>query len=128
MSEDKICFDNCVDHKNTIDKLNSLEKCIASLKKQYIKIGLKLSWLTGLTFFVGLILVYCLTTITGLNSVSREQAAKNQTIHDSAVQIRTLSKNQIKASITFTQIQDDLKYIKKDISEIKGILKKGNYK
>ena len=120
------CDKHCANHEDTVKSVDKLEKCMVHNKHKVDKLCSKFSWLIGLLFFAGIALGYCAKNITMLQNDAKAQYAKNQLISDHSIQIQKLTSSSGDKDITLAQIKYDIKYIKRDLIEIKKLLKRDN--
>jgi len=118
------CDKHCADHHTTVEGMKKIEKCLAGFKKTVDKLKSKTSWILGVLFFAALMLGYMLNGMSDINALTRQQEGKNQQLAENSIQVQRLNTAQRSADITFAQIKNDLRYMKRDIAEIKQILKK----
>ena len=118
------CDKHCADHHTTVEALDKMEKCMFGTKERIDKLKNKSSWIMGVLFFAALMLGYTLNGMSDINALARRQEGKNQQLAENCIQVQKLTTAQRSADITFAQIKNDLRYMKRDITEIKQILKK----
>ena len=92
------------------------------MKNRVDKLSGKTSWMIGVLFLVGLIIGHLFTSVHGLELTARHQAGKNQMYKSAAVDVVKLNTKQNDIQILLAQIQQNVKYIQRDILDIKQTL------
>ena len=119
------CDHKCAEHKMTQEIIHHLEKCVGTIKNRMNKIVAKTHWLIGVMVLAGFLTGYGFDSIHDLDQYARKQEGINQIIQTSNLRLPAIIETQNNTAISIAKIQKDLLYMKKDMQEIKKLLKGG---
>jgi len=117
------CDHKCAEHKMTQEIIHHLEKCVGTIKNRMNKIVAKTHWLIGVMVLAGFLTGYGFNSIHDLEKYVRKQEGINQTIQASNLRLPTIIETQHHTAVSIAKIQQDILYMKKDMKEIKKLLK-----
>ncbi len=118
------CDKKCAEHEITKESIKEIKHCLGGVKKKIDKLFHRTSWLMGILVFASLFAGYGLRSLDNINTFTQHQSIVNQIMQDSNLKLPHIIKTQNKTALAITKIQMDMQYMKKDINEIKKMLRK----
>ena len=117
------CDRKCAEHKMTQELIHHLEKCVGTIKNQMNRFSAKTHWLIGVMVLAGFLTGYGFNSIHDLEKCVRKQEGINQTLQASNLRLPTIIETQHHTAVSIAKIQQDILYMKKNMQEIKKLLK-----